>query len=108
MTSSDFLEPSFALVPDVVHNDVLFAELLLGLTIDKLKNGVKISAHVRIKSAQRLNRFLVQDLSFTAHALWHIETARLEREVHFLKALAERLLHRWHTVSNRRVVIVDA
>lgn len=106
----DLVEPVGVLVPLVLDDDLLVAELLLCLAINQVEDLVELLSHARISSAQGLHAVSIESglSSVLTGLLWRVKYLGLELEVEFLELCAERCLLLWHAVADLTVVIIDA
>ena len=103
-SSSD--EKLLRVVPFVVDDDVLAAELLLGGSIDHLEKRIEVLSHDGIVPTHLLDNVFVHKRGVGGHSR-SLQALRLKLKVELLQVGSERILFLGHfTVS--RVVIVNA
>ena len=106
----DLVEPVSVLVPLVLDDDLLVAELLLCLAINQVEDLVELLSHARVSCAQSLHAVSIKSglSSVLTGLLWRVKYLGLELEVELLELRSERCLLLRHTMADLTVVIIDA
>ena len=107
-SEGDFVEFVVLVVPLVLDDHLLVAEMVLGLAVDKVEDGVQFLAHARVGRAEGLDALLVECGALFCHARGHIEALGLEAEVELFEVGAELVSVEGHALAVLRVVVVDA
>ena len=106
----DLVEPVGVLVPLVLDDDLLVAELLLRLAVNQVEDLVELLSHARVCSAQGLHAVSIDSglSSVLTSLLRCVKYLGLELEVQLLELRAECCLLLRHAMADLTVVVVDA